>query len=209
MKFLLSIMLASVIGSSIIATAQAHFLPHKKHLTLPERVKYFKHSVWHDRSALKWLRAVKSNFRVMYANSTFIDRKENLGVIDQQLRWHEQALRWHRNLLKFYGEKLHALWLREHPRRVQLPSSSGLPAHYSAWLCIHSHEGSWTDPGSPYYGGLQFGYSEWMRFGYPYTHVTTADQASPLDQMWAAERYYETGAGFYPWPVTARMCGLI
>jgi hypothetical protein len=83
------------------------------------------------------------------------------------------------------------------------------PPHYRQWQCIHGFEGSWTDSGAPYWGGLQFGYSEWMTYGYPYTHVTTADQASPLDQMWAAERYYQAGAGFSPWPNTARACGLL
>ena len=29
------------------------------------------------------------------------------------------------------------------------------PPHKSQWLCIHGYEGSWTDPNSPYYGGLQ------------------------------------------------------
>jgi hypothetical protein len=84
----------------------------------------------------------------------------------------------------------------------------GRPPHYQQWLCIHSHEGSWTDPGAPYYGGLQFGYKEWQRFGKPYTGVETANLASPIQQMWAAERYWRL-SGFYPWPNTARMCGLL
>jgi len=32
---------------------------------------------------------------------------------------------------------------------------------------------------------------------------------SPLDQMIVAERAYRAGRGFYPWPNTARYCGLI
>jgi hypothetical protein len=27
--------------------------------------------------------------------------------------------------------------------------------------------------------------------------------------MWVAERAYRSGRGFYPWPNTARACGLI
>jgi hypothetical protein len=27
--------------------------------------------------------------------------------------------------------------------------------------------------------------------------------------MWAAERAHRSGRGFYPWPNTARYCGLI
>ena len=82
------------------------------------------------------------------------------------------------------------------------------PPHYNEWMCIHRYEGSWTDSGAPYWGGVQFGYSEWQRFGKPYTGVDTANLASPMQQMWAAERYWRV-SGFYPWPRTARMCGLI
>ena len=30
-----------------------------------------------------------------------------------------------------------------------------------------------------------------------------------VEQMWVAERAYRSGRGFYPWPNTARSCGLI
>ena len=84
------------------------------------------------------------------------------------------------------------------------------PPHKSAWLCIHRYEGSWRDPGDPYWGGLQMdrgfmtGYapSYLLRRGY-------ADRWSPLEQMWVAERAYRSGRGFYAWPNTARYCGLI
>ncbi len=36
-----------------------------------------------------------------------------------------------------------------------------------------------------------------------------ADRWNPLEQMWVAERAHRSGRGFYPWPNTARMCGLI
>jgi len=85
----------------------------------------------------------------------------------------------------------------------------GRPTHYSAWLCIHRYEGSWTaNTGNGYYGGLQFGYSEWRRYGMPYTGKAYAHQATPLQQMWAGERYWRD-SGFYPWPATARACGLL
>lgn len=86
--------------------------------------------------------------------------------------------------------------------------ASALPAHYRDWLCIHRYEGAWTDAGAPYWGGVQFGYSEWQRYGAPYTGAVTANLATPLQQMWAAERYYHD-AGFRPWPNTARACGLL
>jgi hypothetical protein len=37
----------------------------------------------------------------------------------------------------------------------------------------------------------------------------TADHWTPLEQMWVAERAHRAGRGFYPWPNTARYCGLI
>ena len=76
----------------------------------------------------------------------------------------------------------------------------------NAFLCIHSHEGAWNDPNAPYYGGLQFGYSEWQRFGGQY--APTADLATPEQQIQAGIAYYRV-SGFYPWPNTARECGLI
>ena len=37
----------------------------------------------------------------------------------------------------------------------------------------------------------------------------TADNWTPVEQMWVAERAYRAGRGFYPWPNTARYCGLM
>jgi hypothetical protein len=84
------------------------------------------------------------------------------------------------------------------------------PPHKPAWRCIHGHEGPWTDPGAPYYGGLQ------MDIAFQRTYAPallrrkgTANRWTPLEQMWVAERAHRAGRGFYPWPNTARYCGLI
>ena len=84
------------------------------------------------------------------------------------------------------------------------------PPRLKAWLCIHRYEGSWKDPNAPYYGGLQ------MDLGFQRTYGRellrrkgTAEHWTPLEQIWAAERAYRSGRGFYPWPNTARYCGLI
>jgi hypothetical protein len=37
----------------------------------------------------------------------------------------------------------------------------------------------------------------------------TADNWTPVEQMWVAERAYRAGRGFYPWPNAARYCGLL
>jgi hypothetical protein len=82
--------------------------------------------------------------------------------------------------------------------------------HKSAWLCIHQYEGSWTDPNPPYFGGLQMDV-QFQRTYAPalFRQKGTADHWTPLEQMWAAERAHRSGRGFYPWPNTARYCGLI
>jgi hypothetical protein len=84
------------------------------------------------------------------------------------------------------------------------------PPHKGAWLCIHRYEGRWNDTGSPYYGGLQMDYGFMSTYGHELLRRKgTADHWTPLEQMWVAERAYRAGRGFYPWPNTARYCGLI
>lgn len=85
-----------------------------------------------------------------------------------------------------------------------------LPPHYSAWLCIHSYEGSWRDPNPPYYGGLQMDWAFMSTYGHKLLQSKgPANNWTPLEQMWVAEKAYSSGRGFYPWPNTARMCGLL
>jgi hypothetical protein len=84
------------------------------------------------------------------------------------------------------------------------------PPHAAAWRCIQRFEGSWRDSGAPYYGGLQMDLTFQRRYGgYLLRKKGTADNWTPLEQMWVAERALRTGRGFYPWPNTARYCGLI
>jgi hypothetical protein len=84
------------------------------------------------------------------------------------------------------------------------------PPRLKAWLCIHHYEGSWKDPNSPYYGGLQMDVGFQRTYGRELLRRKgTADHWTPLEQIWTAERAYRSGRGFYPWPNTARFCGLI
>lgn len=83
------------------------------------------------------------------------------------------------------------------------------PPHYRQFMCIHKYEGSWTDSGAPYYGGLQ------MDYGFQSSYAPellrnkgTADHWTPLEQIWTAEKAY-VSRGFNPWPNTARYCGLL
>jgi hypothetical protein len=84
------------------------------------------------------------------------------------------------------------------------------PPHKRGWLCIHRYEGGWSDSGDPYWGGLQ------MDRGFMRTYAPRfllrkgwADRWTPLEQMWVAERAHRNGRGYYPWPSTARFCGLL
>lgn len=93
---------------------------------------------------------------------------------------------------------------------AQAAALAALPPHYNEWLCIHRYEGSWDDPGAPYYGGLQMDWGFMRAYGgWLLDSKGTADNWTPLEQMWVAERAYRAGRGFYPWPNTAHYCGLI
>ncbi len=94
--------------------------------------------------------------------------------------------------------------------KAHATTPAGVPPHYSAWMCIHRYEGSWTDTGAPFYGGLQMDWSFMSSYGGELLRSKgTADRWTPLEQMWVAEKAYSSGRGFYPWPNTARACGLI
>lgn len=77
------------------------------------------------------------------------------------------------------------------------------------WTCIHEREGAWNAEGF-YEGGLQFdhefsttyGPDMWRKYG------TGPHAWSPRDQMVVAERARKV-RGYWPWPNTARACGLL
>jgi len=85
------------------------------------------------------------------------------------------------------------------------------PPHKAAWLCIQGHEGPWrANTGNGYYGGLQMDLSFQRSYGrYLLRMKGYAHRWTPIEQMWVAERAYRSGRGFYPWPNTARSCGLL
>jgi hypothetical protein len=102
-----------------------------------------------------------------------------------------------RKLAKTWRHREHAAWWR-----------ATHPPHFRGWLCIHRYEGSWTDPGGPYWGGLQMDLSFQERYGgWLLRHKGTADHWSRLEQIWVAVRASRV-RGFSPWPNTARYCGM-
>jgi hypothetical protein len=112
-------------------------------------------------------------------------------------RWAGEAYRtWLRNL-----------W-RKRARRAWRRAMN--PPHETAWRCIKRYEAAWTDDSAPYYGGLQMDISFQRAYGSALLRRKgTADNWTPVEQMWVAERALRAGRGFYPWPNTARACGLI
>jgi hypothetical protein len=88
-------------------------------------------------------------------------------------------------------------------------------------FCIHHYEGSWTDPGSPYWGGLQMDLSFQRTYGWIRVakHTPNAHKIYFLDKWGTADRWpvwAQLVAGLHgyfsrgwdPWPNTARYCGL-
>jgi hypothetical protein len=80
-----------------------------------------------------------------------------------------------------------------------------------SFMCIHGYEGSWTaNTGNGYYGGLQMDLTFQAHYGAEFVRLWgTADRWPVWAQLQAAVRAYQSGRGFYPWPNTARACGLI
>ena len=110
-----------------------------------------------------------------------------------------------------YVEWIRNLW-RARARTAERQAKH--PPHRGAWLCIHRYErnptqGWRTQTGNGYYGGLQMDISFQRAYGWNLLQAKgTADNWSPLEQMWVAERAHASGRGFYPWPNTARYCNL-
>jgi hypothetical protein len=111
-----------------------------------------------------------------------------------------------------YRRWVRNLWQR---RAVVAKRRAANPPHRSGWLCIHRyerhpHQGWRTRTGNGYYGGLQMDISFQRAYGAELLRRKgTADNWTALEQMWVAERAFRSGRGFYPWPNTARYCGLI
>lgn len=134
----------------------------------------------------------------------------------ESLTWHWQQLTGaHRT--QTAGRTLAAMAVSDLERTVGVWKQRARAAHRAAqhpphlrdWMCIHRYEGAWNDVGGPYWGGLQMSLSFQESYGPRlYRAKGTADHWTPLEQMWTAEKALKS-RGFWPWPNTARLCGLI
>jgi hypothetical protein len=154
------------------------------------------------------LSAVSKNASGVTALAARVDPRRTRSL--RATAWHwQQVIGRHRS---HFSAPLHTrralrFWRREahHMRRVAIH-----PRHKSGWLCIHRYEAGWRDSGDPYWGGLQMDRGFMRRYA-PRVLLRRglANRWTPLEQMWVAERAYRNGRGYYPWPNTARTCGLL
>jgi hypothetical protein len=127
----------------------------------------------------------------------------------QRLMGERKTLSWRREVRAgdAYRKMIRRIW-RQRAHRAWMRAMN--PPHEAAWRCIQRYEASWSDEGAPYYGGLQMDLSFQRMYGAEVLRRKgTADNWTPVEQMWVAERAYRAGRGFYPWPHTARACGLL
>jgi hypothetical protein len=120
-------------------------------------------------------------------------KRRNLARISSLTTLRRHAQMWH-------GRKVRARYKAYHPPMLW------------AWRCIHRGEGSWkAATGNHYFGGLQMDWTFMSNYG-PKLLASKgpANNWTPLEQIWVAvNAAFRHGRGFYPWPNTARACGLI
>jgi hypothetical protein len=123
-------------------------------------------------------------------------------------RWETVTGRPHARFPGLFASPRALRFWRRRARRVLLLAAR--PPHKPGWLCIHRFEGSWSDRGDPYWGGLQMGHG-FMRTYAPRLLLRRglANRWTALEQMWVAERAHRSGRGYSPWANAARSCGLI
>jgi hypothetical protein len=111
--------------------------------------------------------------------------------------------RWQRDL-RYLIKIRDRAWATMHPA----PKSDWLD---DAFMCIHRYEGAWNaNTGNGYHGGLQMDSAFQALYGPDFVRQWGAAENWPVwAQIEAAKRAYRSGRGFYPWPNTARACGLL
>jgi Transglycosylase-like domain len=156
------------------------------------------------------------------ADARAVKRTLNAIEAHRSATWRWQKLMGTRLTPRTYSERRttgirHLDWLEEvwAQRARAARRKAARPPHASAWRCIKRYEShprmGWrTETGNGYYGGLQMDLRFQRRYGSNLLRRKgTADRWTPLEQMWVAERALRSGRGFFPWPNTARACGLL
>ena len=156
------------------------------------------------------------------AETSLVDRDIGAYLLDVIEKHQRETWRWQRlmgvpltrtsNSARRSNEPEYRRWVASlwRQRALRARRQAANPPHRRDWLCIHRYEGRWNDPNPPYFGGLQMDLTFQRQYGaWLLRRKGTADNWTPLEQMWLAERAYRSGRGFTPWPNTARFCGLL
>jgi hypothetical protein len=131
--------------------------------------------------------------------------------------WHRQevmGIHKTRTVRSYRGKRAslaYTKWVYKHWKRINNVTIRTYrnPPYLQAFLCIHHYEGPWTDNYSPFWGGLQMDSDFQASYGSMLLRTKgTANHWTPLEQIWTATKAVRS-RGFYPWPNTARMCGLL
>ena len=151
-------------------------------------------SRWEVRATKAWRRHIR-HFRADTRHWLTVMTGRPPGNVPRSLATHSPARL--QELARHWRRRAHRVWWHaKHPPKLR------------DWLCIHRYEGSWSDSGSPYWGGLQMDISFQETYGgWLLRHKGTAENWSPLEQIWVAVRASRV-RGFSPWPNTAQFCGL-
>lgn len=173
------------IAFSAASTAQAGVLQlaHKpfNRMTTGQKITYLKKQRFHDKSIIRYW-----------------EHRRQL-----QMAYSSAQVQWAKKSLRIVQRNLHALTQAVHQTVAGVVGSVK-----SALLCIHRYEGSWSDPGSPYWGGLQMDMNFQSAYGPEFLkRWGTADHWPVWAQLTAGARAVKA-RGYAPWPNTARYCGL-
>ena len=182
MALIVSLSCCAVFTSSAFAVSNS-----SKAVAYRQAVRFYRTSTWHwQRTSL--IKVTPSAYREKNTQSV------------SYLRWDAKLWRKRSIRAKYHAQNV--------PRKAD-------------WLCIQSGyrgnakvgngEASWTaKTGNGYYGGLQMDLSFQRHYGgWLLLTKGTANNWTPIEQMWVAENARKNGRGFYPWPNTAHDCGLI
>jgi hypothetical protein len=183
------LVLAAFILGFVAAGVPSRDVPGAPRVDVPERAKAMPDGTKVVRRIKRYQRATWRWQRLMGVRRT-PNRKRYLKTRDIQYRIH---------VLKQW---------RNRARRAKRRAHN--PPHEGEWRCLQRYEGAWTDANDPYWGGLQMDRS--FMVAHAPSHLLRrgwANRWSPIEQMWVGERALRAGRGFYPWPHTARVCGLI
>jgi len=146
----------------------------------------------------------------------FIRNHPKVAALKVDKWWHVKGPTRHRLSIRRIRVKAWRILNKDLPwlddRIEALQPKPRIPAGLlSAFTCIHHYEGAWNaNTGNGYYGGLQMDRRFQSLYGSDFVSKWgTADNWPTWAQLTAAVRAYQSGRGFYPWPNTARACGLI